>query len=108
MMSGIADTDVLDVVAEDADGACLLVMVETRPWGSDPDQLRQLREKINTYAGAVLDGTVAGRFPQTARGQVRIQLDCVEPPRDEFSLVVDHAADQLRELGVDFRTNVRS
>jgi len=55
-MAGIADTYTIDLVAQDADGTYLLVMVEDRPWGTHPDQSAQLQEKLNTYASYVLDG----------------------------------------------------
>lgn len=35
-MAGIADTDTIDVVAQDAEGQYVIAMVEDRPWGTDP------------------------------------------------------------------------
>lgn len=61
-MAGIADTYTIDLVAQDADGTYLLVMVEDRPWGTHPDQSAQLQEKLNTYASYVLDGASPGSF----------------------------------------------
>lgn len=107
-MPGIEDTDVIDLVAQDADGVYLVVMVETRPWGSDPDQPMQLREKINSAAGYVLNGQLVEQFPDAAGQPTRIQLDCVEPPTPEIAQLTEWAAAQLAPMGVDFRVNVRA
>lgn len=107
-MSGIADPHTIDLVAQDADGTFLLVMVEDRPWGSDPDQAAQLQEKINTYAGYVLDGSMARQYPETAGGPVRIRLDCTDTPTGHFAHITAHAASQLTARSIDFQVNQRS
>lgn len=63
-MAGIADPNTIDLVAQDTDGTYLLVMIEDRPWGVVDEQATQLREKINTYAGYVLDGSLAQQYPE--------------------------------------------
>lgn len=104
-MAGVADTGTVDVIAQDADGTYLLVMVEDRPWGADPDQATQLQGKINTYAGYILDGGLARQYPETEGAAVRIRLDCTEAPTGHFAHITDHAADQLDALGIDFVVN---
>jgi hypothetical protein len=106
-MVGLADTDTIDVVAQDAAGQVLVLMVETRPWGADRAQPAQLRAKINTYAGFISDGSLLRRYPETAGHRVLIQLDCLEPPGGEFTAIIDHATTKLSQLGIGFRVNVR-
>lgn len=107
-MAGVADTDTVDVVAQDADGTYLLVMVEDRPWGASPEQVTQLQEKINTYAGYILDGGLARQYPETEGGPVRIRLDCISAPTDHFAHITEHAANQLTALGIEFVVNPSS
>jgi len=106
-VAGIADTNTIDVVGQDATGRFLMIMVETRRWGSDPDQGTQLRQKINAYAGFILDGSLARQHPETLDHPVDIQLDCVETPSGEFAEITDHAAAKLLKLGIGFRIHVQ-
>ena len=105
-MAGVADTEKIDLVAQDAGGRFLLVMVESRKWGEDAAQPTQLKEKINAYAGFIMDGSLARHYPQTAGQPVDIQLNCPEKPSGEFSTILDHATKQLHGLGIGFRLHV--
>lgn len=107
-MSGIADTDTIDLVAEEADGTVLLVMVEERPWASDPDQARQLQAKINLYADYVLAGGLSRHYPETTGKSVRIRLDCAEMPTGHFAHITTHATSQLAARAIDFQVNPRN
>jgi hypothetical protein len=106
-MAGIADTNTIDLVARDADGTLLLIMIEDRPWGSDLDQATQLQEKIHTYAGYVLDGILARQYPETAGESVTIRLDCAEAPTGEYAYITAHVANQLNRYGINFRISPR-
>jgi hypothetical protein len=107
-MSGIHDSETVDVVAHDPDTQeYLLVMVEDRPWGSEPNQALQLRAKINTYVGFVVDGSLQDKYPETAGHRVRLQLDCASTPTSEILTIIDHANTKLRELGMRLLVNVR-
>jgi hypothetical protein len=83
-----------------------LIMVEERPWGTDADQAAQLRAKINSYAGYILDGTLAKQFPETAGQRVRIQLNCWETPSGQFAVITNNAAAQLDKLQIGFNVRV--
>lgn len=107
-MAGIAETDTIDLIAQDAEGRVLLVMVEERPWGVGNAQDTQLREKINTYAGYVLEGGLEREYPDTVGQPVLIQLNCTEPPHGEVATTLDFAIDQLKGLGIGFRVNITS
>jgi len=105
-MAGIEDANVIDLVGDDGAGECLVVMVETRPWDASPDQSEQLKQKMNAYAGYILDGTLARQFPKTKGKPVRIRLDCSEQPNTEIAVIVDWAARQLREYGIRVEVKV--
>lgn len=105
-MAGIQDPNVIDLVGQAADGTYLVIMVEERPWGSDPAQPRQLQEKINAYASYVLDGTLAKQYPETAGQRIRFQLNCPQEPTGDVAAVTAHAAAQLEKLGIGFAVRV--
>ena len=88
---------VIDLITPDeSSGEVVLVMLEERPWQSDPEQLRQLEAKFNAYLSYVLGGYLVKQYPQYADRGVRFQLDCVENPRAEdnsfFTAVSNFAA----------------
>ncbi|HEX5066461.1 MAG TPA: DUF6572 domain-containing protein [Myxococcota bacterium] len=81
---GVFNPRVVDLVAlDEANDEVVLVMLEERPWGSDPQQLRQLEAKFNAYLSYVLGGHLVQQYPVYAERGVRFQLDCVENPRAE-------------------------
>jgi hypothetical protein len=107
-MAGIEDTTAVDLIGHDPTaGEYVLYMVETRPWGDNPLQGAWLREKINAYAGFILDGTLVDQYPETADASLRIQLDCPETPTGEFAAIVERATQQLDALGIRFVVNAR-
>ena len=107
-MAGIQDSNVIDLVGEEASGRILVIMVETRGWGTDASQPSELREKINAYAGFIMDGTLARLHPVTVGKEIAIQLNCVDPPNGEISAIIDHAVPQLRRLGIRFQVHQTS
>lgn len=107
-MTGIADTNTIDLVAQDADGTYMLVMIEDRPWGDDPDQATQLQEKINSYAGFIFDGSLVRHYPETEGQPVRIRLDCDQAPHGHIAHITDHAAAQLASHDIGFQVNSKS
>ena len=105
-MAGLQEPETIDLVAQAADGRYLLVMVETRPWGTDPAQPDQLKAKINTYAQFALDGGLLSHYPQAANQAVVIRLDCPEPPDDEINAITSRAAEQLAKFDIEVAVNV--
>jgi hypothetical protein len=94
---GVFNPRVVDLIEDDpVRDEVVLVMLEDRPWGSDPDQLRQLEAKFNAYLSYVLGGYLVQQYPQYADRGVRFQLDCIENPRSEdnafFTAVSNFAA----------------
>ena len=79
---GVHNAHVVDLVSlDEATGEVVLMMLKQRPWGSDPEQLRQLEAKFNAYLEYVLGGHLVKQYPQYADTSVRFQIDCVENPR---------------------------
>jgi Family of unknown function (DUF6572) len=72
---------VVDLITPDEDtGEVVLVMLEERPWGADPEQLRQLEAKFNSYLEYVLGGHMARQYPDYAQRPVRFQIECTANP----------------------------
>jgi uncharacterized protein DUF6572 len=107
LMAGISDANTIDVVAEDAAGDILLIMVEDRPWDADPEQEAQLREKINLYADYINAGNLVREFPDAAGKSVHIQLDCIEEPTEEIDALLQYAAEELQKLDIDLLVNIQ-
>jgi hypothetical protein len=79
---GVHNPKVIDLVTEDPDtDEVVLVMLEERPWETEPAQLRQLEAKFNAYLEYVLGQHLAKQYPQYVGRRVRFQLDCAENPR---------------------------
>jgi hypothetical protein len=105
-MAGIHEAETIDLVAQAADGRYMLVMVETRPWGSDPAQPGQLKAKINTYAQFALDGGLLSHYPHAANQAIVIRLDCLKPPDDEVKAIITRAAEQLAKFDIEVTVKV--
>jgi anti-sigma-K factor RskA len=100
--SPLEQATVIDgVVVDPRSNEVVLVMVETRPWDSGPDQLRQLREKTSAYLGLVVDGELGRLHPEAEGRRVRIQLECRGgAPTGEASRTVTMLTDVVGRYGV--------
>jgi len=80
---GVHNPKVVDLIRLDPErDEVVLLMLEQRPWGSAPEQLRQLEEKFNGYLSYALDGFLVAQFPQYKDLPVCIRLDCASAPGD--------------------------
>jgi Family of unknown function (DUF6572) len=109
---GVHNPRVIDLITEDeASGEVVLVMLEERSWGSDPEQMRQLEAKFNAYLEYVLGGHMAVQYPQYADRRVRFQLDCAENPRPAdgafFTAMTNFAAGEAIRLVIRVATPAR-
>jgi hypothetical protein len=78
---GVHNPRVIDLITPDeSSGEVVLVMIEDRPWQSEPAQLRQLEAKFNAYLEYALGGHLAQQYPSYAGRPVRFQLQCAENP----------------------------
>jgi|SRR4051812_10712810 hypothetical protein len=105
-MAGLADTDMIDLVAQDATGRVLLVIVEAGSWRSTSSRQRQLREKINAYAEFILGGRLVREHPEAAGRPVIIQLWCENAPYGAMAELIRFATRKLGELGIAFRVEI--
>ena len=104
---GVQNPRVVDLITEDdSSGEVVLVMLEERPWGAHPDQLRQLEAKFNSYLEYVLGGHMARQYPDYAELAVRFQLDCVENPRPEDGAFFTSMSNFAASEGIRFVVGV--
>ncbi len=106
---GVRNPYVVDRIERDPEsGRVVLVMLESRPWGSEPEQLDQLEEKLNSYLGYVLGGHLVRQYPAYEGAPVRFQVECVAPPRvleeDFLAAARHHCAGEGIELALVVRT----
>jgi hypothetical protein len=81
---GVHNPKVVDLIGFDAvERAVVLTMIETRPWGASPDQIKQVEDKFNSYLSYVAAGHLEREYPQYAGAPVIFRLDCVEPPGEQ-------------------------
>jgi len=104
---GVENPQILDLITTDpATGDVVLAMIERRPWGAHPHQLRQIEEKINRYMAYALDGFLVEQHPQYAGRRVRLRLDCAQPPSAEAERFVAAAQHAARAHGLDLEVSV--
>jgi hypothetical protein len=104
---GIAQPNVVDLVGEDASGVVLMVMVEDREWGAEPEQAAQLKAKVNAYLGFIVDGSLVRHYPETEGKPVAICLQCVEAPHGEFAEIVEYTSVALQRWNIGFQLKLR-
>ena len=106
---GVENATLMDLIEVDPVSAdVVLVMIERRPWGTDPRQVRQIEEKINRYLAYALDGHLAEHYPQYQGKRVAIRLDCAEAPTGEALRFVGAAEHATSAHGVGFVVKVTS
>ena len=104
---GVHNPRVVDLITRDPDtDEVVLLMLEERRWGSDPEQLRQLEAKFNSYLEYVLGGHMARQYPDYAELAVRFQLDCVENPRPEDGAFFTSMSNFAASEGIRFVVGV--
>jgi hypothetical protein len=105
--SGPGQPNVIDLVTHDPKSEeYALILVQTGEWEDSPQQLDQLKAKINNYLHFALDGDLVRKYPQAAGKPVRLQLDCTSPPSpktEEFLAPVEKA---VRQRGLRFVVNL--
>lgn len=111
MKRGVENPEIIDLITPDPEnGEIILLIVEERPWSSDPNQLPQFDEKLNRYLAYILDGFLANQYPQYKGKPVRIQIDCADEPTDERTLRFLEGVGMVCEqngIGFKVRTNKR-
>lgn len=104
---GVTNPRVIDLISLDAESdEVVLLILETRPWGSDADQLPQLEDKLNSYLAYVLEGWLARQYPQYEGRKVRFQLDCASVPGDTEERFLRAAMNFAAGEGIGFSVRV--
>ena len=99
---GVHNPRVVDLIRPAEGGGVELLMLETRPWGSDPGQLAQLEEKLNAYLGYVQSGSLARDYPDYAGAPVRFRLECAAPPEGDAAEMLTAIRDFCAGEGIGF------
>jgi len=79
MGNGIDHPEVVDLVAEGADGSYRLIVVETGRWDGSAEQLLKFQSKLNHYLTYVFDGQMHREHPESEGRPVVLELDYFEP-----------------------------
>lgn len=108
LVPGVENPEIIDLITSDSQsGEVVLVITESRPWGSDPRQLEQFDEKLNRYMIYVLDNFLSKQYPQYAGLPVRIQINCVDKPTGERELrFLEGVALVCEQNGLNFLVRV--
>jgi hypothetical protein len=76
--------DRIDLIGVDEkNDRVVLSMIETRPWGTRGENLRDLQEKLNTYLNYVLGGQMVSDYPLTQGKRVAFRLHAAYPLTDK-------------------------
>ena len=104
---GVFNPRVVDLVSWDGEREeVVLMMLEERPWESDPEQLRQLEDKFNAYLAYVTDGHMVQQYPHYENKDVCFQLDCAESPRGDVANMLRAMQNYAANEGVRFVVQV--
>ncbi len=105
---GVTNPRVIDLITLDKESdEVVLLMVEDRPWGIDPEQLKQIEEKINSYLAYALAQNLTRDYPQYEGKPVRLQLECVAAPGDAEKPFLTAASNFCASEGLGFAVSIR-
>ena len=106
---GVHNPRVVDLIRLDTErDEVVLLMLEERPWGTEPEQLRQLEAKFNSYLAYVLDGHMVKQYPQYAGKRVCVRLDCASPPGEGEQAMLTSMGNFAASENLSFEVNVQA
>jgi hypothetical protein len=80
----MSDRTIIDYIARDeANNKLVLIIKEDRPWEDVQTMHQQLKAKIDTYFGYVMDPGFSREYPGTSPSDVVITLFCTQQPGPE-------------------------
>ncbi len=104
---GVDNPRVVDLIGLDTErDEVYLILLEERPFGTDPEQLFQIEAKFNAYLGYLLDGYLVREYPQYEGKRVRFQLDCTSTPEGEMQAFLNSVRKYSEKEGIRFVVNV--
>jgi hypothetical protein len=105
---GVHNPRVVDLIRLDAaTDQVELLMLETRPWGSVPEQLAQLEAKFNGYLGYVQTGGLVRDYPHYVGRRVRFRLECASEPSGEALAMLAAMRDFAEREGIHLSIDAR-
>ena len=106
---GVRNPRVVDLIRLDTErDEVVLLMLEERPWGTEPEQLRQLEAKFNSYLAYVLDGHMVKQYPQYAGKRVCVRLDCAAPPGEGEQAMLTSMGNFAASENLSFEVTVQA
>jgi hypothetical protein len=100
---GVHNPKVIDLISRDAEtGAVVLTMLEPRPWGASPSQIREIEEKFNAYLQYALGGNLEHDYPQYAGAPVMFRLECSQVPTEQEAGLFDAVAKFAAQENIEF------
>ncbi len=107
----MSDPSIIDYVARDeANDKLVLIIKETRPWQDLQTMHAQLKAKIDSYYGYIMDSELAREYPGTEPSNVVITLFTTTQPGPEslqFFQYVRHVLAQ-DSIGFDYIVHTES
>jgi hypothetical protein len=100
--AGHADDDaVIDFVLSSPDGhEYVLVLVEDRSW-DEPGVVDHLTDRVNRCVAYVLDGHLAGEFPETVGRHIRIDIRYGEPLTTDVEALFLRLTEAVSQRGIE-------
>lgn len=87
----MADPTTIDyVAASEAKHRLVLIIQEDRPWDDYETMHNQLRMKVDTYIGYVMDPLFKREYPDMEPKNVDIMLFCFQPPGPRSLIFFDY------------------
>jgi hypothetical protein len=97
-----AERAVIDVLlVSPDDDQYVLVLVEQRPWTA-PGVLDHLTDRVNRTVAYVLDGHLAGEFPETVGRSIRVDVRYEHPLTPDVEALFLRFAEALSQRGMEF------
>lgn len=99
----MSDPSVIDYVARDeTHNKLVLIIQEDRPWDDVRTMHRQLRAKIDTYYGYIMDPVFDREYPGTKPENVVITLFCTKNPGPESLQFFQYVRQVLAQDKISF------
>lgn len=107
---GVANPKIIDLIGQDPKtGEVVLTMFESREWPHEEQLVHsrvvQLQNKIDSYVSYVIDGYLKQHYPKYSQLPVKIELKCIEKPRDDFADFMLAAEDFASTYQIVFKCN---
>jgi hypothetical protein len=97
----------VDLITDDPiHGEFVLHLVEEGPWDV-PDTLNRMRvvqNRLYDTVDLVVDGHLAGKYPESKGRNIRIQIDCLDEPKELHELVARFS--EHMQTDADYRKSI--